>query len=395
MLLSALLAVVMVLSMVPMFAFAQGLKPVTDIAVETKKPVPGASYTDPDGKADKSYKINVAKKCGLKVVEESWMSVTKDGAESFIPNFWGSSTYLMSVKLKVKNGYALPEDLSKLKVSIKYDDEKPVVLDAKQYRSPDKFKMEGETYTVKYVNEPRAKDKTADIELLYAMILKPLPMPEMVITTKKPVEGDFYILPEGTNNDYHIYIMDSPGFLVDKEGWLAIEKDGLVHFDNEFTPGRKYVLAMGLTFMPRYGMYELPKDLKDVKIKLDFTNTDDVELTEKEYRAGKEFKFEVGTYTLRPVENKDYDYEFMYVVDIPEVQKPEEKPTDEPSKPAQKPTDAATTVPVDTTTVAADTQSTDEKVPDTGVSASSITVALLAVSIITAGSAVAIKKKKQ
>ena len=383
---AVLISSVMLFSLISIVAFAEKQKVTDEIVLKGDKPVATAYYIDPNGKVNHAYDLKTTRECGLKVVETKYETITESGTEPYITNFWGNGKYLLIVTLSVKKAYTLPEDIKSLDVKINYQNTEPIELSEEDYRTPKDFKRDNGTYTLEYI-EQKSKKQNAVLVLKYAFTVDAELVPEAVIKTKLPIADDFYLEPDGPNQEYRIDFIHNSGFYVEKQGWLIKEKDDTIHFDNKFDAGDICIMAMGLTFSPRYGMYVIPDDLKDVRFKIEFTNSDAVNLTEKEYREGKAFKFEPGTYTFREVEGEDYKYELLYVIEIPKNEKP---------NPAEKPTDELTSKPIKPDTITKPEVSrpaeNETEVPNTG-SSSSITVALLTISVVALGTAYIAKKK--
>lgn len=328
------------------------LKTADALNIKAKAPVSDVNYSK-KGELLPEFEPAIEKGHGFKAGKSSWLYFNEEDKGIITEMFVPGGNYVLSVGVIVEDGYKLPDDIKKIPVTIDFDGGEKIVLTQKEYRDPRDFDpKEPGTYTI---HEIKKDGKVISFDLIYAT--KPLFAVEKDIEFfyTNPVAGD-EITP--ACEKYFFEANSADGVAVAGTNWEEKLFGSIYKPAKEFNADKNYRVTVILYVKDGY---ELPKNLKDVKITL----TD--EKMQERVLDSKDFK--LVPYKISGVKA---GYKFIYEL---------------PNKPVKLPVEDVTAAPEEPSTQAeAQTQA-----PDTGAAAGTMFIGLLTVGAVTA---YATKKRK-
>ena len=301
---SIVLSIFIVITIFPMSVYAKD-KVIEELNVTVKKPIVNADFSQ----EDKAYHANLNEDCGLELLNESWLKledVDSGGKPDFV-KFEDESTYFLLAFFKVKEGYKLPKDLSKINVQMIFtnsDRESP------EYVSPNKYKYESGTYTID------ADDPVPDtyLSLIYSVKTELKQADKLNIRVKAPVTDVQYSKNSELLAPFEPVVEKNHGYKEGKSTWMYFNEDNEALITEMFVPGGNYVLSVGVKLLDGY---KLPDELSDISVTIDYDDAPDVVLKKDNYRLPEDFNpMETGTYTIETFKSDSgiKEFDLMYAV---------------------------------------------------------------------------------
>ena len=328
------------------------LKSTDALNIKAKAPVSDVTYSQ-KGELLPEFEPAIEKGHGFEAGKSSWLYINEEDKGIVTEMFVPGGNYILSVGVIVEDGYKIPDDVKKIPVNINFEGGEKVALTQKEYRAPADFDpKEVGTYTI---HEIKKDGKVISFDLIYAV--KPLAAVENEIEFfyTNPAAGD-EITPDCEK--YYFEANSADGVTVVGTQWEEKLLGSIYRPAKKFSEGKNYRVILILYVKDGY---ELPKDLKNVKITLTDEKMKETVLDSKD--------FKLVPYRISGIKS---GYKFIYEL---------------PEKLAKAPVEDTTTLPEEPGTQA----EAQTDVPNTGAAAGTMFIAL---AFAGAGAAYVTKKRK-